>query len=102
MLLHYADGSPLSLYQFYPTYTFYDVSSVGFIAEILKAHTDDDTITRLERIVREAVADKDYDRIRKIVDNLCHDYAYAVHQPHTRNGGLIGLAATSIALGSVS
>lgn len=42
------------------------------------------------------------ENIQKIVDQLCHDYAYAVHQPHARNGGLIGLAAASIALGSVS
>lgn len=35
------------------------------------------------------------------MEQLCHDYAYAVHQPHARNGGLIGLAAASIALGSV-
>ncbi|KAL9110113.1 MAG: hypothetical protein Q9227_005307 [Pyrenula ochraceoflavens] len=54
----------------------------------------------LERIVREASANKDADRISKIVDQLCHEYAYAVHQPHARNGGLIGLAAASIALGS--
>ncbi|KAI4207943.1 MAG: hypothetical protein LQ346_000280 [Caloplaca aetnensis] len=54
----------------------------------------------LERIVREASASGDHDRIAKIVDQLCHDYAYAVHQPHARNGGLIGLAAASIALGS--
>lgn len=56
----------------------------------------------LERIVREASANKEYEKIGKIVDQLCHDYAYAVHQPHARNGGLIGLAAASIALGSVS
>lgn len=56
----------------------------------------------LERIVREASANKEYERIGKIVDQLCHEYAYAVHQPHARNGGLIGLAAASIALGSVS
>lgn len=55
----------------------------------------------LERIVREAIANKEYEKIRKIVDQLCHEYAYAVHQPHARNGGLIGLAAASIALGSV-
>ncbi|KAF7510013.1 hypothetical protein GJ744_007117 [Endocarpon pusillum] len=54
----------------------------------------------LERLVREAVAGKEYERIRKIVEQLCHEYAYAVHQPHARNGGLIGLAAASIALGS--
>ena len=51
--------------------------------------------------MREASANREYERIAKIVDQLCHDYAYAVHQPHARNGGLIGLAAASIALGSV-
>ncbi|KAK0516940.1 hypothetical protein JMJ35_000095 [Cladonia borealis] len=54
----------------------------------------------LERIVREASANNEWDKIGKIVDQLCNDYAYAVHQPHARNGGLIGLAAASIALGS--
>jgi hypothetical protein len=58
-------------------------------------------INRLERVVRDASANKEYDKIRKIVEQLCHDYAYAVHQPHARNGGLIGLAAASIGLGSV-
>ncbi len=56
----------------------------------------------LERIVRDAIQNKEYDKIAKVVDQLCHDFAYAVHQPHARNGGLIGLAAASIALGSVS
>ena len=51
--------------------------------------------------MRDASANKDHEKIRKIVDQLCGDYAYAVHQPHARNGGLIGLAAASIALGSV-
>jgi hypothetical protein len=51
--------------------------------------------------VRDASANKDYQKIQKIVEQLCHDYAYAVHQPHARNGGLIGLAAAAIALGSV-
>lgn len=59
-------------------------------------------IIRLEKIVRDAVFRGEHEKIRKIVDQLCHDYAYAVHQPHARNGGLIGLAAASIALGSVS
>ncbi|KAI9738389.1 MAG: hypothetical protein M1834_008892 [Cirrosporium novae-zelandiae] len=54
----------------------------------------------LEKIVRDAVATADHERIKKIVHQLCHDFAYAVHQPHARNGGLIGLAAASIALGS--
>ena len=60
-----------------------------------------DPVVRLERIVRDATANREFDRIAKIVDQLCHDYAYAVHQPYARNGGLIGLAAASIALGSV-
>jgi len=55
----------------------------------------------LERIVREASASHEHNKIAKIVNQLCQDYAYAVHQPHARNGGLIGLAAASIALGSV-
>ncbi|OQE13382.1 hypothetical protein PENFLA_c049G04248 [Penicillium flavigenum] len=54
----------------------------------------------LEKIVRDAVFQGEQEKIRKIVEQLCHDYAYAVHQPHARNGGLIGLAAASIALGS--
>ncbi|KAB5542636.1 vacuolar protein 14 C-terminal Fig4p binding-domain-containing protein [Coniochaeta sp. 2T2.1] len=54
----------------------------------------------LERVIRELVAAKDYPRVAAIIDQLCNDYAYAVHQPHARNGGLIGLAAAAIALGS--
>lgn len=56
---------------------------------------------RLEKVVRDAVFRGEHEKIAKIVEQLCHDYAYAVHQPHARNGGLIGLAAASIALGSV-
>ncbi|CAG8159624.1 unnamed protein product [Penicillium salamii] len=54
----------------------------------------------LEKIVRDSVFQGEQEKIKKIVEQLCHDYAYAVHQPHARNGGLIGLAAASIALGS--
>ncbi|KAF2267387.1 ARM repeat-containing protein [Lojkania enalia] len=53
----------------------------------------------LEGLIRDALAAADHERIQKIVHQLCHEYAYAVHQPHARNGGLIGLAAASIALG---
>ncbi|KAM3518544.1 hypothetical protein MY4038_010076 [Beauveria bassiana] len=53
----------------------------------------------LERVIRELVASKDYQRVHDILEQLCNDYAYAVHQPHARNGGLIGLAAAAIALG---
>lgn len=54
----------------------------------------------LERVIRELVAAKDYQRVGAVLDQLCNEYAYAVHQPHARNGGLIGLAAAAIALGS--
>ena len=58
-------------------------------------------LLRLEKLIRECLATNNHDRIRKVVHQLCHDYAYAVHQPYARNGGLIGLAAASIALGPV-
>ncbi|KAK7414122.1 hypothetical protein QQX98_006984 [Neonectria punicea] len=54
----------------------------------------------LERVIRELVSTKDYQRVHDILEQLCNEYAYAVHQPHARNGGLIGLAAAAIALGS--
>ena len=54
---------------------------------------------RLERVIREACVASDHARVKKIIHELCHDYAYAVHAPYARNGGLIGLAAASIALG---
>ena len=59
-------------------------------------------ICSLERVIRELVAAKEFDKIKKIIQQLCNEYAYAVHQPHARNGGLIGLAAAAIALGPVS
>ncbi|EFX00777.1 vacuole-associated enzyme activator complex component [Grosmannia clavigera kw1407] len=52
----------------------------------------------LERTIRELVAVKDTNIVEAILDQLCNEYAYAVHQ-HSRNGGLIGLAAAAIALG---
>ena len=55
----------------------------------------------LEGLIRDSLAANDHERIAKIVNQLCHDYAYQVHQPHARNGGLIGLAAAAIALGPV-
>lgn len=53
-------------------------------------------------MIRELVASKDHQRVHDILEQLCNDYAYAVNQPHARNGGLIGLAAAAIALGPVS
>jgi vacuole morphology and inheritance protein 14 len=63
-----------------------------------KAHK----VHSLERVIRDLVAGKEFEKIKKIIQQLCNDYAYAVHQPHARNGGLIGLAAAAIALGPVS
>jgi vacuole morphology and inheritance protein 14 len=53
-------------------------------------------------VIRDLVTSKDWKRVDAVLDQLCNDYAYAVHQPHARNGGLIGLAAAAIALGPVS
>ncbi|EKD15102.1 uncharacterized protein L3040_003697 [Drepanopeziza brunnea f. sp. 'multigermtubi'] len=53
----------------------------------------------LERAIRDLTAAKDFDRIKTIIQQLCNEFAYAVHAPHARNGGLIGLAAAAIALG---
>ncbi|KAF4589361.1 DNA repair and recombination protein RAD54 and RAD54-like protein [Ophiocordyceps camponoti-floridani] len=54
----------------------------------------------LERIIRDLVVTKDVGRVCDILEQLVTDYAYAVHQAHARNGGLIGLAAAAIALGT--
>lgn len=75
----------------------YEVKFERYDYNTLKEHAH-----RLESAIRQALLDNNHDRIGKIVWQLCHDYAYAVHQPHARNGGLIGLAAAAIALGSVS
>ncbi|EPS44590.1 hypothetical protein H072_1377 [Dactylellina haptotyla CBS 200.50] len=53
----------------------------------------------LEKLIRDHLTNNDTDKIKQIIDQLVQDFAYAVHQPHARNGGLIGLAAASIALG---
>lgn len=53
----------------------------------------------LEQSIRECLANDDRDKIKSIIDQLCRDFAYAVHHPNARNGGLIGLAAAAIALG---
>lgn len=54
----------------------------------------------LEKLVKQCVLENNYERIDNIIDELCRDYTYALHQPMARNAGLMGLAATSIALGN--
>lgn len=56
------------------------------------------TALELEKLVKQCVLEGDYARIDKIIDELCRDYAYALHQPMARNAGLMGLAAAAIAL----
>ncbi|VEU20532.1 DEKNAAC101412 [Brettanomyces naardenensis] len=54
----------------------------------------------LERVVKECINNnEDPEKIQLIIKQLRSDYAYAVHQPNARYGGLIGLAAVAIALG---
>lgn len=53
----------------------------------------------LEQTIRDCLTEGDRERIKTIIDQLCRDFAYAVHHPNARNGGLIGLAAAAIALG---
>lgn len=57
----------------------------------------------IEKTVRQLLAQnrrESHEQIGKIIEQLCQDYAYAVLLPSARNGGLIGLAAVAIALGS--
>ncbi|ODV96138.1 hypothetical protein PACTADRAFT_28927, partial [Pachysolen tannophilus NRRL Y-2460] len=53
----------------------------------------------LEKVIKQCLAEGNSPKIREIINDLCCGYAYAVHQPNARNGGLIGLAAAAIALG---
>lgn len=74
--------------------------------DYILAHGEADILLRtyfdsLEKTVRECLQAGNHERVGQIIDQLCQDYAYSVHQPHARNGGLIGLAAASIALGPV-
>lgn len=50
-------------------------------------------------MIRDCLEDGDRDKIKLIIEQLCRDFAYAIHHPNSRNGGLIGLAAAAIALG---
>ena len=58
------------------------------------------TALELQKLVTQCIIDGDYTRIDNIIDELCRDYAYALHQPMSRNAGLMGLAAAAIALGT--
>ncbi|KAF9362631.1 hypothetical protein BGX34_005773, partial [Mortierella sp. NVP85] len=53
----------------------------------------------VERIIREYVAEKESAKIKLTIQALVADFVNSV-SPNARNGGLIGLAATSISLGT--
>ncbi|KAI0920953.1 hypothetical protein AcW2_006075 [Taiwanofungus camphoratus] len=53
----------------------------------------------LEKQIRECHQQGDYRRIIQIVDQLVDMFSNSTNPLHVRNGGLIGLAGTSIALG---
>lgn len=50
--------------------------------------------------MKQCIQENNFNRIDNIIDELCRDYTYALHQPIARNAGLMGLAATAIALGT--
>uniref|UniRef100_A0A671PUJ7 Protein VAC14 homolog n=1 Tax=Sinocyclocheilus anshuiensis TaxID=1608454 RepID=A0A671PUJ7_9TELE len=55
----------------------------------------------IEKLVREFVAQNNSAQIRHVIQILATEFALSQH-PHSRKGGLIGLAACSIALGKDS
>uniref|UniRef100_A0A2K6DPW3 VAC14 component of PIKFYVE complex n=1 Tax=Macaca nemestrina TaxID=9545 RepID=A0A2K6DPW3_MACNE len=55
----------------------------------------------IEKLVREFVAQNNTVQIKHVIQTLSQEFALSQH-PHSRKGGLIGLAACSIALGKDS
>lgn len=52
-------------------------------------------------MVKEHVQVNEYSRIKQAISALEHDFTLS-SSPNSRKGGLVGLAATAIALGRVS
>jgi vacuole morphology and inheritance protein 14 len=55
----------------------------------------------VDRMVKDLVMINDYSQIKQVVSVLVHDFTLS-SSANTRKGGLVGLAATAIALGRVS
>lgn len=51
-------------------------------------------------MVKEFIANNDVAQIKRLTSVLTTEFSVS-HNPHSRKGGLIGLAATAIALGKV-
>ena len=55
----------------------------------------------LDRMVKDLVMMTDYGQIKQVISTLEHEFTLSSN-PNCRKGGLVGLAATAIALGRVS
>lgn len=53
----------------------------------------------LVMIVTDCLNTENRSQIQQIIDQLAREFAYDVNEPHSRYGGLIGLAAVTLALG---
>ena len=53
------------------------------------------------RLVKDLVMMTEYGQVKQIISNLEHEFTLSSN-PNSRKGGLVGLAATAIALGRVS
>ncbi|KAH3679795.1 hypothetical protein WICPIJ_008529 [Wickerhamomyces pijperi] len=53
----------------------------------------------LEQQIRQYIKNEDFQAIQLIIEQLSREFAYAVHQPNARNGGLISLASTAVGIG---
>lgn len=53
----------------------------------------------LEQTIHDCLEYGDHNKIKDIIDQLCQKFVYAIHNQNARNGGLVGFAATAIALG---
>ena len=55
----------------------------------------------IHSMVKEFIANNDVAMIKRLTSVLTTEFSVS-HNPHSRKGGLIGLAATAIALGKVT
>ena len=54
----------------------------------------------VDRMVKDLVMMTDYGQIKQVISTLEHEFTLSSN-PNSRKGGLVGLAATAIALGRV-
>ncbi len=88
-------NSPQSKQHWSPAIVWNELLECCFIIHHLSASSQSPV-----RLVREFVAQNNSAQIRHVIQILATEFALSQH-PHSRKGGLIGLAACSIALGKV-